>query len=104
MCLSIPGRVVKWLNRDPLFAEAEVEFDGVRRNCQMACVLEAHEGDYVLVHAGLAISRVDAETAAATLADLARLSEGAEAREDWRRSSVADASPAGETGVPTEPE
>lgn len=73
MCLAIPGRVVKWIDHDPTFACAEVEFEGVRRVCHMACVLEAQIGDYVIVHAGVAISRVDPEAAELTLADLARL-------------------------------
>lgn len=73
MCLGVPGKVVRWLDRDPTFARAEVEFGGVRRPCHMACVPEAAEGDYVIVHAGIAISRVDAEEAQRTLRDLAAL-------------------------------
>lgn len=75
MCLAIPGRVVRWLNRDATFAQAEVEFEGVRRTCHMACVLDAEEGDYVIVHAGVAISRLDEEEARRTLEDFARLGE-----------------------------
>lgn len=59
MCLGIPGQLVKWLNRDPLLAQGLVEFDGVRRPCYLACVLEAKEGDYLLVHAGIAIAILD---------------------------------------------
>lgn len=75
MCLAIPGRVVRWLNRDTTFAQAEVEFEGVRRTCHMACVPDAEEGDYVIVHAGVAISRLDEEEARRTLKDFARLNE-----------------------------
>ncbi len=70
MCLALPGRLMRWIDRDPLFARAEVEFDGIRRICHMACVLEANEGDYVIVHAGVAISRVDEAAARKTLAEL----------------------------------
>ncbi|QDT43826.1 hydrogenase 2 accessory protein HypG [Gimesia alba] len=59
MCLGIPGKVVRWLEREGTFAQAEVEFDGVRRVVHMACVTEAELGDYVVVHAGIAISRID---------------------------------------------
>jgi hydrogenase expression/formation protein HypC len=59
MCLGVPGKIVRWVERDPLFAAAEVEFGGVRRVCHMACVPDAREGEYVLVHAGVAISRLD---------------------------------------------
>ena len=75
MCLAVPGRVTRWINRDETFAQAEVEFDGVRRVCHMACVTDANEGDYVIVHAGVAISLVDENEARQTLADLARLGE-----------------------------
>ncbi len=67
MCLAVPGRIVKWLDRDPTFARASVEFDGVRRVCSMACVADAEVGDYVIVHAGFAISRLDEEYAQETL-------------------------------------
>lgn len=70
MCLGVPGRVVRWINRDLLFGEAEVEFAGVRRNCQMACVPDALEGDFVIVHAGIAICQVDQAEAQKTLAEL----------------------------------
>lgn len=59
MCLGIPGKVVRWICRDGILACAEVEFEGVRRVCHMACVPEAAVGDYVIVHAGIAISRID---------------------------------------------
>lgn len=75
MCLAIPGRVVRWLNRDSTFAQAEVEFEGVRRVCHMACVIDAVEGDYVIVHAGVAISRLNEDEARQRLEDFARLSE-----------------------------
>lgn len=72
MCLAVPGRVVRWIDRDPTFARAEVEFGGVRRVCHMACVPGVPEGDYVLVHAGVAITRLDAIEARRVLDDLAR--------------------------------
>lgn len=70
MCLGIPGKVVRWLDHDPLFARAEVEFAGVCRVCQMACVPEAQAGDYVIVHAGVAISLLDEAAAQLTLAEV----------------------------------
>ena len=47
-----------------------MEFEGVRKICHMACVLDAEEGDYVVVHAGLAISRIDAEEAKRVIEEL----------------------------------
>lgn len=80
MCLGIPGKVVRWLERGDTFAQAEIEFDGVRRVCHMACVTEAEEGDYVIVHAGIAISRVEPEEAKRVFAELAALGDD----EGWR--------------------
>ena len=73
MCLAIPGRIVEWIDRDPAFASAAVEFAGVRRHVSMAFVPEANQGDYVLVHAGIAISRIDADEAAKVFETLQEL-------------------------------
>lgn len=63
MCLGIPGKVVRWIDRDPLLARAEVRFGELQRICHLACVPEAEVGDYVIVHAGIAISKVNAQEA-----------------------------------------
>jgi len=78
MCLGVPGRIAEWLDRDPLLARAWVEFDGLRKQCSLACVPEAEEGDYVIVHAGIAICRIDAGQADAMLAALRSLDEPAD--------------------------
>lgn len=78
MCLAVPGKVVRWLDREPLFARAEIEFEGVRRVCHMACVPEADIGEFVIVHAGVAISRVDAEEARLILDEHRNLSASSE--------------------------
>ncbi len=80
MCLGIPGKLVHWISREGPFARGEVEFDGVRRVCNMACVPEAQEGDYVIVHAGIAISRVDSQEARRVFEELAALGED----EGWK--------------------
>jgi hydrogenase expression/formation protein HypC len=73
MCLAIPGKVVRWIDRDPLMALAEVEFAGIVRRCHLACVPEAREGDYVVVHAGVAIARLDVAEAERVLDELKSL-------------------------------
>lgn len=80
MCLGVPGRLERWIDRDSLLAVAEIDFGGVTKRCHMACVLEAHEGDYVLVHAGIALAVIDQETARQTLADLAAAHSAPETR------------------------
>jgi len=80
MCLAIPGKVIKWIERESPFATATVEFGGVRRCVSMDCVPEANEGEYVIVHAGIAISRIDRSEAMRVLDALEEL-ELAELRE-----------------------
>ena len=79
MCLAIPGQVVQWIQREPPFCEADVVFMGVKRRCNLSFVPEAIEGDYVIVHAGVAISIVNAEQADKILSELEKL----EASKDW---------------------
>jgi hydrogenase expression/formation protein HypC len=64
MCLAVPGKLVRWIDHEAPFARAVVEFAAVGREVSMQCVPDATVGDYVLVHAGIAISRVDAAEAA----------------------------------------
>jgi hydrogenase expression/formation protein HypC len=73
MCLAIPGKVVSLQSAEPPFASAIVEFGGIRREVSVACLPEADQGDYVLVHAGVAISRVDPVEAARVLETLRQL-------------------------------
>lgn len=78
MCLGVPGRVAAWIERDPLLALAEIDFGGVCTRIQMACVPEAQIGDYVLVHAGVALTIVDPLQAAQTLHMLSTASQHSE--------------------------
>jgi hydrogenase expression/formation protein HypC len=64
---------VELVESEPPFASAIVEFGGVRREVSVACVPEATAGDYVMVHAGIAISRVNADEAARVLETLREL-------------------------------
>jgi hydrogenase expression/formation protein HypC len=84
MCLGVPGQVVQWIDRDPTFARARIEFDGIGRECHMACVLEAEVGDYVIVHAGIAICRLDADEADRVLTELRRL----DLAENWSEENT----------------
>lgn len=79
MCLAVPGRVVRWLDDDPILALAEVEFGGIMRHCHMACVPDARVGEYVIVHAGVAIAKINSAEAEKTLAEIASLPDST----DW---------------------
>lgn len=73
MCLAIPARVVELCGQD----EAVVELDGVRKQISLALVDDVAVGDYVVVHVGYALSKLDADEAARTLALFAELGAGA---------------------------
>ena len=75
MCLGVPGCVVEWVDRDPTFGRAIIEFGGIRRECQMACVPDAEVGEYVIVHAGIAIARINEQEAQRTLQDFAAIAD-----------------------------
>jgi hydrogenase expression/formation protein HypC len=75
MCLGVPGRVIAWIDHDATFGRALVEFGGVRRECHMACVPDARPGDYVIVHAGIAITRLNEDEAQRTLDAFAAIAE-----------------------------
>jgi hydrogenase expression/formation protein HypC len=67
MCLAVPGKVIEIDHAaDPPMATAQ--FGGVRQRVCVAWVPEAKVGDYVIVHVGFAISRLDEEEAMRTLA------------------------------------
>jgi hydrogenase expression/formation protein HypC len=59
MCLAVPGRIESIAEAGPLMRTAQVDFGGVAREVNLACVPEAAVGDYVLVHVGIALSVID---------------------------------------------
>jgi hydrogenase expression/formation protein HypC len=65
MCLAIPGKVISIEQTNGLRV-GRVEFGGIVRQASLDFVPEAEVGDYVMVHVGFAISRVDAEEAERT--------------------------------------
>ena len=65
MCLAVPGQVLSI--EDDQLRTATVSFGGVTKSVSLALVPEAGVGDYVIVHVGFAISRLDEEAARRTL-------------------------------------
>jgi hydrogenase expression/formation protein HypC len=81
MCLAVPGKLLSITGaagEDAAFRGGTADFAGVRRDVSLAFTPEARVGDYVLVHAGLALTVIDEEEAQATLAELRRLGEAME--------------------------
>lgn len=64
MCLAIPGKIVEIdAELDDLFRTAKVSFGGIHKSINLCMVPAAQVGDYVLVHVGVAISKIDEEEA-----------------------------------------
>ena len=69
MCLAVPGRVLSIAEVDGTLM-AEVDFGGVRKDVCLQYVPDATVGEYVVVHVGFAIQRLDEQSALETLAEL----------------------------------
>jgi hydrogenase expression/formation protein HypC len=74
MCLGVPGKIVELFEQSDL-PMGKVEFGGIRKEVCLAYTPEAQVGDYVLVHVGFAISRIDEHEAQETLDLLNQLAE-----------------------------
>ena len=66
MCLAVPGRIVRLEDRDGT-RMAEVDFGGVRKDVCLQYIPDAAVDDYVIVHVGFAIQRLDEMSAQETL-------------------------------------
>ena len=76
MCLAIPGKIETISDgTDAMLRTGRVNFEGIVREVSLACVPDAIVGDYVLVHAGFAISQIDERAAKETLAYLECIDE-----------------------------
>ena len=75
MCLAVPGRLLAITREDPLTRSGRVAFGGIVKEINQAFAPEAAVGDYVLVHAGVAIAVLDEAEAQRTLACLDSLEE-----------------------------
>jgi len=91
MCLGIPGRIVKIVDAEKKLATVDV--NGIKRQVNIACILndtrDAHScvGDWVLIHVGFAMSRIDEQQAAETLKILTELGEARAEMEAMRLSA-----------------
>jgi hydrogenase expression/formation protein HypC len=72
MCLAVPGRVISITDVDDTLM-AEVDFGTVRKRVCLQFIPDVKVDDYVIVHVGFAIQRLDEQSAQETLADFARL-------------------------------
>jgi hydrogenase expression/formation protein HypC len=86
MCLAIPGQIVEIVDDELRLAKVEVA--GVRRTVNIGLFDDLGVGDWVLVHVGFAISVVDEEEAAATLALLKEMGAEFEQELEELKASV----------------
>ena len=81
MCLAIPGKITSISGDDPLMRTGKVDFGGILKEVSLAYVPEAQLGDYVIVHVGFALSRVDEAEAHQVFEYLREMQELAELEE-----------------------
>ena len=86
MCLAIPGQIVEIV--DEVNHLARVEVAGVRRNVNVGLIDDAGAGDWVLIHVGFALSRIDEAEAAATYALLEQMGAEYEQELDELKASA----------------
>lgn len=92
MCLAVPGRVLEIYHEDDL-RMGRIDFSGTVNRVCLDFVPEVQEGQYVIVHAGFAISLLDedeAQQSLRTLEEFSRTSEGEAASETISASSTED--------------
>lgn len=82
MCLAIPGKVLSIAGDEPLQRAGRVSFGGIVKEVNLAFVPEAQVGDYVIVHVGVAISRVDEAEAQRVFDYLRQMDEMVELQPD----------------------
>ncbi len=75
MCLAIPGKIERITGDELLTRSGKVNFGGVIKEVNLACVPEAQVGDYVIVHVGFALSRLDEEEAGQVFAYLKQMED-----------------------------
>jgi hydrogenase expression/formation protein HypC len=63
MCLAIPGKIIEITDNDQITRTGKVSFGGIIKDINLAYVPEAGIDDYVIVHAGFAISQLDEKEA-----------------------------------------
>jgi len=70
MCLAVPGKIIEIEGTDPLTRMGKVEFSGVIKDINLAYVPEAKINDYVIVHVGFALERINADEAIKLIEDI----------------------------------
>ncbi|MBI3962079.1 MAG: HypC/HybG/HupF family hydrogenase formation chaperone [Deinococcus sp.] len=75
MCLGVPGKILSVTGDGPLTRTGKVSFGGIIKEVNLAYVPEAGVGDYVIVHVGFAISKIDEREAEQVFSYLRQMQE-----------------------------
>lgn len=79
MCLGVPGRVLEiWHHDETDMLMGRVSFSGIKKDVCLACVPDVAVGEYVVVHVGFAISKIDEDEAKQVFTYLEEMGELAE--------------------------
>lgn len=89
MCLGIPGKILEVREQDSLLM-GKVEFGGIVKDICLAYVPETQVGDYVLVHVGFAISRIDEDEAREIFSYIEQIEELGQLQDDEPPLPTAD--------------
>jgi hydrogenase expression/formation protein HypC len=100
MCLAVPGKITSISGDDPLTRTGKIDFGGVLKEASLAYVPEAQVGDYVIVHVGFAISRLDEDEANKVFEYLREMQELSELDDPESTSSAPVARAVGPSGKP----
>ena len=82
MCLAVPGKVISISGDEPLYRTGKVDFGGIIKEVSLAYIPDVQIGEYVIVHVGVALSKVDAAEAEQVFEYLAQMGELAELEHD----------------------
>ncbi|NLX97307.1 MAG: HypC/HybG/HupF family hydrogenase formation chaperone [Rhodopirellula sp.] len=87
MCLGVPGKLIEVYEHDGL-PMGKVDFSGIVKETCLAYTSEAQPGDYVIVHVGFAISRIDEVEAEEIFSYLRQIGEAGELEADEAEDGV----------------
>jgi hydrogenase expression/formation protein HypC len=88
MCLGVPGLILSIEGTDAVERMARVSFGGIVKEVSLAYLPQARVGDYVVVHVGFAISRIDGEEAQKVFAYLKEMDELVDLKTEQERQAV----------------
>lgn len=75
MCLAVPGQIISIQPSDGISIKGQVSFSGIIKEIELSCVPDAVIGDYVIVHVGIALNKINQDEAKKTLQLLKELGD-----------------------------